>query len=95
MGKPVVANGRVYPRGVGLTKGELRGGPFVAGTRSYTLYMLQRVVDAVAGLDAAERKQVDEALAGTGWEEVIDYTPRHRVGKDHFQLVEVAQRGQG
>ena len=54
--------------------------------RPYTLWMVQRPLDAYAALGAAERAQVDRALAGTGWEALLACRPRHRMGKRGNQL---------
>jgi glutathione S-transferase len=82
-GKP----GAEPPRTVGWLDASLRGGPFRWAVRSYTLWMLERVLDAWRALEPADRKRVRETLAGTGWEAVLDHVPRHRVGKRGFRLV--------
>jgi hypothetical protein len=38
-------------------------------------------------LSRAEQGRVRDALAGSGWEAVLDYAPRHRLGKKSFRLV--------
>ena len=38
-------------------------------------------------LSDVDRARVDSALAGTGWEPVLAYTPRHRLEKKGFDLV--------
>ena len=38
-------------------------------------------------LSADEQQRVRAALAGTGWEPVLDYAPRHRFDKAGFRLV--------
>ena len=48
---------------------------------------LRATIDAYGALDPPERKPVDEALAGSGWEALLAYEPRHRLGKRRFQLV--------
>jgi len=75
------------PRAIGMHATQLRGVEFQRGTSSYTLWMLQRVLDAYRDLDEAERKQVDAVLAGTGCEALLAYEPRHRLGKRDFKLV--------
>jgi hypothetical protein len=49
--------------------------------------MLQRTLDVVRTLAPDERRAVDAALAGTGCEALLDYEPRHRLGKRNFKLV--------
>jgi glutathione S-transferase len=71
----------------GVLEAQLRGAPFRWAVRSYTLWMLQRTLDAMDELAPSERKRVRCALAGTGWEPVLDYVPRHRLGKRDFRLV--------
>jgi glutathione S-transferase len=78
--------GEEPPRGVGTLETTLRGRPFRWAVRSYTLWMLQRTLDAWSGLAPPERQRVRDALAGTGWEPLLDYAPRHRLGKKNFRL---------
>jgi glutathione S-transferase len=75
------------PRGAGHLDAELRGAPFRWAVRSYTLWMLQRTLDALRELAPHDRDRVLGALAGTGWEAALDYVPRHRLGKRNFRLV--------
>lgn len=75
------------PRGIGLHRTTLRGLAFERFTSSYTLWMVQRPLDAYRALAAADRAAVDRALAGTGCEALFAYTPRHRLGKRHGTLV--------
>jgi glutathione S-transferase len=81
------ALGEEPPRGAGTLEAELRGAPFRWSVRSYTLWMLQRTLDALAELPPNDRERVRGALAGTGWEAVLDHAPRHRLGKRNFRLV--------
>jgi glutathione S-transferase len=81
-GKP----GGEPPRGVGWLDTTLRGGPFRWAARSYTLWMLQRTLDVWRTLPSADRQRVRATLSGTGWEPVLDYVPRHRLGKQGFRL---------
>jgi glutathione S-transferase len=81
------ALGEEPPRAAGLLEAELRGAPFRWIARSYTVWMLQRALDALAELTPDERSRVRSALADTGWEPVLDYLPRHRLGKRDFRLV--------
>jgi hypothetical protein len=48
--------------------------------------MVQRVLDAHRALDATGRAAVDAALAGTGWEPLLGFAPRHRVERRPFKL---------
>jgi glutathione S-transferase len=75
------------PRGVGFHATRLRGVPVTRYTSSYTLWMLQRPLDARRALAEGERAAVDRALAGTGCEAILGYAPRHRLGKRRFRLV--------
>jgi glutathione S-transferase len=79
--------GEEPPRGVGVHGTRLRGVAFERFTSSYTLWMLQRTLDAWRALDAAERRTVGQALEGSGCETVLGYVPRHRLGKRNFKLV--------
>lgn len=79
--------GEAPPRSVGAHTTRLRGASFERYTSAYTLWMLQRVLDPLARLDTTEREAVDAALAGTGCEALLSFSPRHRVGKQGFQLV--------
>lgn len=75
------------PRGIGGHATRLRGVEFSRYTSSYTLWMLQRPLDAYAALKPAERAAVDAALAGTGCDALLAYRPRHRLRKKNFRLV--------
>lgn len=75
------------PRMVGTHRTALRGASFERYTSPYTLWMVQRPLDAYAALGAPERAAVDRLLAGTGCEELFRYRPRHRMTKDRFTLV--------
>lgn len=75
------------PRAVGMHESGFRGARFSRYTSPYTLWMLQRTLDVVRALAPDERQAVDAALAGTGCEALLDYTPRHRLGKRDFKLV--------
>jgi hypothetical protein len=81
------APGDEPPRMVGTHDTALRGTAFTRATSSYTLWMVQRPLDAYRALGAREREQVDVALAGTGWEDLLAFEPRHRVVRRDFQLV--------
>lgn len=75
------------PREIGITHTRLRDVPFPRMTLPYSLWMLQRPLDAYRALAADERKRVDQVLAGSGWEPLLAYQPRHRVAKSGFELV--------
>jgi len=77
----------VVPRAVGTCEPVLRGTPLRRIVQPYTLWMLQRTLDARGALAPADRRAVDAALAGTGWEPLLAAAPRHRLAKDRFQLV--------
>ena len=74
------------PRGVGMHRTTLRGIGVDRLTLSYTLWMVQRVLDADHALGAGERGAVDATLAGTGWEPLLAYVPRHRVERRPYKL---------
>ena len=74
------------PRAVGQHPTALRGVEFERLTTPYTLWMVQRVLGEYQRLPAAGREAVDQALAGTGCEALLAYTPRHRVERRPFIL---------
>lgn len=80
------ADAGALPRAVGSHETRLRGARFQRYTSPYTLWMVQRVLDAFAALDDPGRARVLEALGGTGCETLLGYRPRHRLGKRRFQL---------
>lgn len=75
------------PRAVGGHPTHLRGVEFGRYTSPYTLWMVQRPLDAYRALSPAERGQVDAALAGTGCEALFALHPQLRLGKRDFKLV--------
>jgi glutathione S-transferase len=75
------------PRAVGACDSSLRGTPLKKVALPYSLWMLQRTLDACHSLDGSERSRVDAAIAGSGWEAVLAYQPRHRMTKRGFELV--------
>ncbi len=75
------------PRAVSAHQTRLRGVSFQRYTSSYSLWMLQRPLDAYRRLNQRERQEVDRALANTGLEALLHYAPRHRLGKRAFKLV--------
>lgn len=79
--------GETPPRAVGVAEWPLRGATLTRGVQVYSLWMLQRILDPYGALSDADRARVDSALAGTGWEPVLAYSPRHRLEKKGFDLV--------
>ena len=75
------------PRAVGGHRTRLRGVEFSRYTSSYTPWMAQRTLDAMAALAEPDRRRVEAAFAGTGCEALLGHRPRHRLGKRRFQLV--------
>jgi glutathione S-transferase len=75
------------PRATGFHETKLRGVTMPRYTNAYTLWMLQRPLDAYAALDAAGRETVRLALAGSGCEAMLGYRPRHRLAKRDYHLV--------
>jgi glutathione S-transferase len=74
------------PGGVGLQQTSFRDVPCSPAVRSYTLWMVQRVLDAYAALSSADREAVDSALLGSGWEPLLALQPKHRLEKRAYQL---------
>jgi len=74
------------PRGVGMHETTLRGVRFSRYTSPYTLWMVQRPLDAYRVLDAPDRARVDRAVAETGLDALWHYAPRYRMGKRQFKL---------
>jgi len=75
------------PRALGLYRSAFRDTELSLLCRPYTLWMVQRTLDAYTALDEAERAQVGAALSGTGWESLLACRPRHRMGKAGNELV--------
>ena len=75
------------PRAVGSHETRLRGTAVHRYTSAYTLWMVQRPLDAYRALAAGERAAVDRALAGTGCDALLALAPRTRLGKRRFRLV--------
>jgi glutathione S-transferase len=80
-------DGEKPPRFIGSCKTSLRDTPMERGASSYALWSVQRVVDFYLSLSDQERRAVDSAVAGTGWEPLLAYRPRHRLAKRGFTLV--------
>jgi glutathione S-transferase len=81
------------PRSVGSCKSSLRGIGIERAALSYSLFSVQRVLDYYRSLEQTERAQIDAALAGCGWTELLGYQPRHRLCKQNFKLVFEPQGG--
>ena len=79
--------GEAPPRGIGLFGAPFRDTELTMMCRPYTLWMVQRSLDAFADLDEAERASVNGALAGTGFEPLLALEPRHRLGKRDNELI--------
>ena len=75
------------PRAVGFHKTRLRDVEIQRYTSPYTLWMLQRPLDAYRALSGADRAVVDTALAGTGCEQLLAYAPRFRLEKRAYKLL--------
>ena len=84
--------GATPPRVVGMHTTKLRGLTFERYTSPYTVWMIQRPRDAYRALGSAERRRVDEALQGTGCEELLQQTSRHRLEKSGIELVFAADQ---
>ncbi|MCP5041029.1 MAG: glutathione S-transferase family protein [bacterium] len=79
--------GEPVPRATGVAPATYRDVELTPAARAYTLWMVQRPLDAYRALAAAEREKVDAALAGTGWEALLALDPRHRVEKQNYLVV--------
>jgi len=74
------------PPGVAAVESRFRDAPARFGARPYTMWMVQRPLDAYAALDDDGRTRVDGALADTGWGPLLRCSPRHRLVKRNRQL---------
>ncbi|MGH0029585.1 MAG: hypothetical protein ACQGVC_07330, partial [Myxococcota bacterium] len=74
------------PRAVGKLEASFHGATVERAAMPYTLWMVQGTLDAYRALPDAERRRVDDAVTGTGWEALLACTPRHRMTKRGFQL---------
>jgi len=75
------------PRAVGGHTTRLRGAEFQRYTSPYTLWMVQRPLDAYRALAPADRSALDAAVAGTGCEALFALAPSLRLAKRNFKLV--------
>ncbi len=78
--------GEPPPRAIGGLQARFRDVPLEAGARPYTLWMVQRSLDAYHALAAPDRAKVDAALSGTGFEPLLALQPRHRLEKQRYEL---------
>jgi glutathione S-transferase len=74
------------PRGVGMHETALRGVHFQRFTSPYTLWMVQRPLDAYRALGTTEQANVRRALQGTGLLALLELRARYRLGKRAFKL---------
>jgi len=74
------------PRGVGMHETALRGVRFQRFTSPYTLWMVQRPLDAYRALGTTEQANVRRALQGTGLLALLELRARYRLGKRAFKL---------
>ncbi len=74
------------PRTIGKVEAKLRGTTLTRSVPSYTYWNVSRVLDRHRALPEAERQRVEKAIAGTGWEELLAFAPRHRLTKRGFAL---------
>lgn len=74
------------PQVAGAFKTPYRDVEIEAFARTYTLWMVQRTLDAWAALSEPEREAVLAALDGTGWDATLALRPRHRLVKRGYQL---------
>jgi len=80
------ADGDAPPRATGMHATQLRGIAMQRYTSPYTLWMVQRSLDAYAALPSDARAVVGAALRTSGCEELLNYVPRYRMGKRGFTL---------
>lgn len=79
-------SGEPPPRAIGGFRAVYRDVELEAGARPYTLWMVQRSLDAYRALSAPDRAKVDAAVAGTGFEPLLALRPRHRLSKQRYEL---------
>lgn len=84
-GMPV--GGKPEVRNIGQGKFRLRGTEMESWVSPYNLYMLQRITDAFAGLDAAEQARVRDFFAAHGLEELLTLKAQRRVERrEHIEV---------
>jgi len=76
--------GETRPLIVETAKASLGGTEISRDSQCYSLFMLQRVLGLDNAFDKDLRCYIDGTLAGTGWELVLAYRPRHRLEKRGF-----------
>jgi glutathione S-transferase len=74
------------PRTIGKIEAPLRGHTLSRVAGSYTQWNVVRVLDRYWALPETDRVRVEKELAGTGWEELLAFEPRHRLTKRDFKL---------
>lgn len=79
--------GETPPPVVGFLSAPYRDVELQYAARPYTLWMVQRALDAYGALTADERSRVDGAIRGTGWEPLLAHQPSYRLRKQEYKLV--------
>jgi hypothetical protein len=84
-GTPV--GGKPEVRNIGQGIFRLRGMELESWVTPYTLYMLQRITDAFAGLGAADQVLARRFFAAHGLEELLTLNAQRRVERrDHLEV---------
>jgi hypothetical protein len=79
--------GTIIERGVGLGTFEARGVTINAMAQPYRFYLLKRVQDAYAAMDAASKVDVDAMLAACDMSAVLDIRLSREIGIDNNREV--------
>lgn len=79
-------DGAEIPRAAGTAAATLRGVTVERGALTYSLYMIQRVTDALSQLPDSDQVVVGQLLEQTGWQLLQDAVPGRRVRKRGFEL---------
>ncbi len=79
-------DGAQIPRAAGKAAATLRGVAVERAALPYSLYMIQRVTDALSHLPDSDQAVVDQLLEQTGWQPLQDAVPGRRVRKRGFEL---------
>jgi glutathione S-transferase len=74
------------PRGFPGLDARYRDVRLQGAVRPYTLWMVQRSLDAYAALTPVERKAVDAALSDTEWPALLALKPKYRLTKESHRL---------
>ena len=77
-----LAPGTEVPRGVGFCRFTLRGVEINALAQPYRFYLLARVQDACAALDAADRADVEALLTACGMAPLLDVRLSRGIGRE-------------